>query len=139
LQLSSARTCAALGTLLESGVPLLGALQLCADASTDGAVATRIGKVREDVTRGERLGESVRRHEALSPLALRLVDFGERSGRLAGFLAQAARLEAAAAQRTIQRAVTMLEPALILGLGLAVAFVAAALLQAVYSVRPTGI
>ena len=136
LRLATARACGALASLLEAGVSMLAALELGGQAAADGAVGERIALARTDVDRGEPLALALRRHGALSPAALRLVAFGERSGRLAVFLRHAARLEAAAAQRAIQRLVTLLEPLLILAFGAAVAFVAAALLQAVYSVRP---
>ena len=136
LKLATARACAALASLIDASVPMLAALELAQGAAADRAVGERIAAARLEVDRGERLASALRRHEALSPAALQLVAFGERSGRLALFLQQAARLEAAATQRAIQRFVTLLEPVLILGFGAVVAFVAAALLQAVYSVRP---
>jgi general secretion pathway protein F len=136
LRLATARVCGALASLFEAAVPMLAALDLARDAAADRAIAERIAAARQDVDRGEPLAVALRRHEALSPTALRLAAFGEQSGRLAVFLRHAARLESAATQRAIQRAVTLLEPLMILGMGAAVAFVAAALLQAVYSVRP---
>ena len=68
---------------------------------------------------------------------VRLVRAGEESGRLAEMLARAAALESDRARRLLTSMVRLLEPALILVFGGIVAFVAAALLQAVYSVRPT--
>lgn len=138
LRFATARACAALAGLLEAGVPILNALRHAGQATGDHAVLARLELARAEVERGERLAAALRRHEAVSPSALRLVTFGESSGRLAAFLAHAARLEATAAQRAIQRAVTLLEPALILLFGAIVAFVAAALFQAIYSVRPAG-
>lgn len=133
---ASARVCTALGGLLEAGVPMLAALGQARDAAGDRAVAERLATVRAEVERGEPLSAALKRHRALSPGAQRLTAFGESSGRLAVFLSHAARLEAAAAQRAVQRAVTLLEPILILIFGAIVAFVATALFQAVYSVRP---
>jgi type II secretory pathway component PulF len=138
-QLASARACGALGGLLEAGVPMLEALRLAGDAAGDLAVRERMALVRLDVERGERLSGALRQHGAVTTAALRLAAFGEQSGALPRFLAQAARLEEAAAHRALQRAVTLLEPAIILAFGTAVAFVALALLQAVYSVRPAGV
>ncbi len=137
-RLASARACRALAGLLESGVPLLAALDLARGAAGDRAIAERLAQVREAVSQGERLGAALRRHDALAPAALRLATFGERSGRLAELVAQAARLEEAGADRALRALVGLLEPALIVGFGALVAFVAAALLQAVYSVRPAG-
>lgn len=136
LQFASARVCGALAGLLEAGVPMLAALDHAADAGGDSAIRARLSATGLDVERGERLTAALRRQRALTEQAMRLVGFGEQSGRLTVFLRHAARLEAAAAHRATQRFVTLLEPVLILAFGAAVAFVAAALLQAVYSVRP---
>ena len=136
LRFATARACGALAGLLEAGVPMLAALELSGKAAGDLALAERMAAAREDVDRGERPAAALQRHHALSPMALRLAQFGDRSGKLPSFLAHAARLEERTAQRALLRAVALLEPLLILGFGAVVAFVAAALLQAVYSVRP---
>ena len=73
---------------------------------------------------------------ALSPTALELAAIGEGSGRLPDLLIRAAALEAQEAERRLKLLVTLLEPGLILAFAGVVAFVAAALLQAVYSLRP---
>jgi type II secretory pathway component PulF len=66
----------------------------------------------------------------------RLVRAGEESGRLAGMLAHAARLEREHAVSQTKAIIRFLEPSLIVVFGAVVAFVAAALLQALYSIRP---
>jgi type II secretory pathway component PulF len=136
--LATARACRALAGLLESGLPLLPALDLARAASGDRAVAERLAAVRGSVSEGERLAGALARHEAFTAAALRLARFGEESGRLAPLLAKAAQLEETSAQRALGALVVLLEPTLILGFAAVVAFVAAALLQAVYSVRPAG-
>lgn len=136
LRLASARVAAALGSLLESGVPILPALAHAQDSAADAALEERLARAALEVERGERLADALERHTALSPLALRLARFGDRAGRLPAFLAHAARLETLQAQRTLQRAVTMIEPVLIVSFGLIVALVALAVFQAIYTVRP---
>jgi general secretion pathway protein F len=69
---------------------------------------------------------------------VRLVRAGEETGRLAELLDHAARIEAERAQEQTRAIVRLLEPGIILAFGGIVALVAAALLQAVYSVRPGG-
>jgi type II secretory pathway component PulF len=66
------------------------------------------------------------------------VRYGEESGRLSEMLEKAAALEEAAARRALRSLVALIEPVMIVLFALLVAFVAAALLQAVYSVRPAG-
>jgi type II secretory pathway component PulF len=136
--LAAARACRALAGLLKSGLPLLPALELARGAAGDLAVAARLSRVRADVSEGAGLGESLRRHQALPPQARQIASFGEASGRLADLLEHASRLEEAQAQRRVRTLVALVEPLLVVGFGGAVAFVAAALLQAVYSLRPGG-
>jgi general secretion pathway protein F len=68
--------------------------------------------------------------------ALQLLGVGEASGDLPHLAEEAGALVTEEARRHLRSLVSLLEPALVIGLGLAVALVAAALLQAVYSVRP---
>ncbi|HET7584024.1 MAG TPA: type II secretion system F family protein [Gemmatimonadaceae bacterium] len=133
---ATARTLAALAALLESGVPVAPATMHAARASGDAALAARLRSAREAVMAGERLSRACAAREALTATAVRLIRAGEETGRLAGMCAHAARLESARAREQVSRAVKLLEPALIVGFGGIVAVVAAALLQAMYSVRP---
>jgi len=75
----------------------------------------------------------------LTPTAQQLLMIGETAGRLPTLLAKAAELEEQEAERSLKALVALLEPALILAFAGLVAFVAAALLQAVYSLRPGGV
>lgn len=134
---SSGQVCTALAALLESGVPLSVALAHVARASGDAAIAARVHAVRASVIAGHRLSAAFAEHEALTAVACRLVRAGEETGALADMLAHAGRLEAERATRTVRGAVQLLEPFLIVVFGAVVALVAAALLQAIYSVRPT--
>ncbi|HVS59769.1 MAG TPA: type II secretion system F family protein [Gemmatimonadaceae bacterium] len=133
---ATSRAAAALASLLESGVPLASALPYAARASGDAAEEAMLSAARELIVHGERPSIAFKRTGSLTSTAVRLVRAGEESGRLARMLDHAALLEATRTEETIREAVRLLEPALILAFGGAVALVAAALLQAIYSVRP---
>jgi general secretion pathway protein F len=133
---ATGRACAALAALLESGVPASTALRHAARASGDAALEQALLAAREAILTGERPWAALERLNALTPTAVRLVRAGEETGRLAALLGHAARLERERAERTVKTAVRLLEPALLLAFGGLVALVAAALLQAIYSVRP---
>ena len=136
LTLATTRVARALGAMLATGMPLLAALAAASDAAGDEAVALRVQHARERVATGATLTDALGHARALTPLALQLVAVGEASGRLAEMTRRAGDLAAQEAERGLRALVTMLEPALIVAFGGLVAFVAAALLQAVYSVRP---
>ena len=133
---ATARASAALAALLESGHPMPAALVLAGGAMADAALAARLSRARAAVIRGERLGRALEDAKAMSTVAEHLVRAGEETGRLALMLARCAQLER---DRTVERTrqlVRLVEPTLIVLFGGLVAFVAAALLQALYAVRP---
>jgi len=138
LALATSRIGRALGGMLASGMPLLSALDAAREAGGDLAVAARLERARERVTQGAPLSASLEREGALAPGALQLMQVGESSGRLADMARRAGDLAAQEAERGLKALVTLVEPALIVAFGGLVAFVAAALLQAVYSIRPGG-
>jgi type II secretory pathway component PulF len=133
---ATGRVCSAVGSLLESGVPIASALQHGVRAAGDGAIEVALLDARERIVHGERPSSALDHTRAVTMTAVRLVRAGEESGRLAHMFAHAASIEQNQAEQRIRGAVRLLEPALILVFGGVVALVAAALLQAVYSVRP---
>jgi general secretion pathway protein F len=133
---ATGRFCAALGALLESGVPIAPALAHATRAGGDAALGARILAARERVVGGHGIAASLEEHRAATPTSIRLIRTGEETGRLAPMLAHAARIEDARAEQTVRSLVRVLEPAMIVAFGGIVALVAAALLQSVYSVRP---
>lgn len=135
---ATAHAAAALASLLKSGVPLPLALTHAARATGDGALDARLRTARERVLTGQRVGLALAETNAMTSTAIRLVRAGEDTGRLASMLQHAAKLESERAQQLVKSAVRLLEPSLIITFGAVIAFVAAALLQAVYSVRPGG-
>lgn len=133
---ATSRVAATLGALLDSGIAFQPALRLAAAAGGDASIARELQRSGEDIRSGESIASALRRYPALTPAALRLIDAGERTGRLVPLLDHAARMEQDRATRTIEAGVRFLEPTLILLFALVVGIVAIALLQAVYAVRP---
>jgi len=137
--LATARVARALGGMLRAGMPLLPALAAAGEAAGDLAIGDRLTRARERVAQGAPLTMALQREDTLSASALQLLAVGESSGRLADMALRAGDLAAQEADRGLRTLVTALEPALIVVFGGLVAFTAAALLQAVYSLRPGGL
>lgn len=135
---AAASACSALAALLDAGVPLATALPHAARATGDRAIESRLLAARRRIARGEGMGAALAAEHALTPTAVRLVRLGEETGQLAAMLAHAAAIESAQALQLMQRAIRVLEPALIIAFGGVVMIVAAALLQAMYGLRPAG-
>ena len=121
--------------MLCAGLPLLPALDAAREATGSPACSERLAKARERVARGERLTTALEQETALIPSALQLIAVGETSGQLGPMASRAGDLAAQEAERGLKTLVLLLEPTLIVVFGGLVAFVAAALLQAVYGLR----
>jgi general secretion pathway protein F len=136
LALATARASRAAASALSAGVPLIPALRAAQDAAGDPAVRQRLILVATDVSEGGTLSAALLRHRAMLPSALQLVAVGEASGQLGQMFRRAGALAGTEAERRLRTLVSLVEPGLVVFFGGMVAFVAAALLQAVYSLRP---
>ena len=134
---AAARMAHSLSALLESGVSMGTALVFAARATSDAELEARLALARGAVTAGEPLSRALELHAATTPTVVRLIRAGEESGRLPAMLDHAARIEQQRADRIVRTGVRLLEPMLLLTFASVVALIAAALLQAIYSVRPT--
>jgi type II secretory pathway component PulF len=126
-----------LAALLESGVAIATALTFASRASGDAEIESRLLATRDKVISGQPLSQALESTRAVSLTTAKLVRAGEESGRLTSMLSHAARIEQKEADQIVKTAVRMLEPILLLTFASVVALIAAALLQAIYSVRPT--
>jgi type II secretory pathway component PulF len=123
------------GELLAGGAPLLLALQDARDCMTDSVAQDETGRIRTQVREGSSLHASIAEGGLFPPVLAQLVALGEDSGRLADFLLKAAELLEKKTERTLERLVALVEPAVIVVFGGIVAVVALALLQAIYGVN----
>ncbi len=114
-----ARLYLALGTLLAGGLPILLALQLC-----DGLVTSRTHLALQQAARRIREGQpaSVAFEEGrlCTPVALRLMRVGERTGQLGDMLTRAARFHDGEIERFIARFTRSFEPLLMAAIGLVI-------------------
>ena len=119
-----------LQTLLQNGMALLPSLKLVRDALGNRAIAAAVDDAATTVRSGGRLSEAFGRTGVLPALAVELMTISEESGQLEGMLDKAADTFTARVQQRLQRLLTLLEPALILGLGALIALVIVSILLA---------
>lgn len=112
-----ARLYLALGTLLEGGLPILSALELC-----DGLVLPKTQHALQQAARRINEGQpaSTAFDEAglCTPVALRLMRVGERTGQQGDMLARAARFHDGEIERFIARFTRSFEPLLMAAIGI---------------------
>lgn len=117
--LAQSRLYLTLGMLLEGGLPVAQALQLMEEAG-DGEMRPRLAAVHAAVLLGQPLSQALRQADLGSTVGLRLVGVGERTGQLGALLTRAARFHEGEVARWMERFAKVLEPALMLGMGLVI-------------------
>lgn len=106
-----------LGTMLKSGVPIIGALEATADAVDRLAVRQAVETLQEEVSQGRRFREAMSKIPLFPPMLLQVVAVGEESGTLDDMLLRAADLLDRRIDFAVKRLLTLMEPALTLVLG----------------------
>jgi type II secretory pathway component PulF len=130
-----ARVARLAGTLLGGGAPLFAALGDTAESVADPIARDEIERVRARVREGVTLNRAIGEGTLFPTLLAQLVAVGEEAGRLEEFLVKAADILEERSERLTTRLVALLEPAMIVGFGGVVGFVALSLLQAIYGIN----
>jgi general secretion pathway protein F len=133
LKSETARFARVLGTLLKSGVPVLTALGVVRELTANQVIGRAIERVSEGVRRGAGIAVPLREAQAFPPMAVHMVRVGEETGRLEDMLVKVATDFESEVRRLVKRLMGLLEPAIILVMGLIVGFIVVALLMAIFS------
>lgn len=132
-QRDTARYLDTLALGLSSGVSLLRAMALSRATVRNTALSAALVPAEAHVRDGGGLAVALR--DVLPPIASRLLEAGEAGGELSSLARRAADAAEESAERQLGRVVALIEPIMILGFGGVVAFVALALLQAIYGLN----
>ncbi|MBK5937927.1 type II secretion system F family protein [Halochromatium roseum] len=130
-KMETARLCHTLSTLLKNGLPLLSGLNLAKEVVNNRKVGDGLDEVAEDLKHGRGLAEPLTSRAVLPQLALQMIRVGEESGTLDAMLAKVADIFDRETRTSVQRMLTLLEPALIIGLGVIVAGIIISILMAI--------
>jgi len=130
-----ARFARTLGTLLQSGVAILPALNLVKDISQNLAVSRAISHVHDCLREGKSGAKSLEETGVFPALAVQMIGVGEETGKLEEMLIRVAESYEENVQNTIKRLVSFLEPIIIVVMGLVVGFIVVSILLAIISIN----
>jgi type IV pilus assembly protein PilC len=120
-------------TLVGSGVPMIKMLNTTGDAVGNVHVSESIKKATEKVKGGKALSESIRGDENFLDLVPDMIQIGEQSGQLEGMLGKVADYYEKEVDNQIKTVSTIIEPALMIVVGIMALIVVAAVLLPIYS------
>jgi general secretion pathway protein F len=134
-KVEAARFARTLGTLLQSGVPILGALNLVKEISQNQAIANSIGYVHDRLREGKGISKSLEETGAFPPLAIHMIGVGEETGKLDEMLTKVAETYEENVQTSVKRFVSLLEPLIIVIMGGVVFFIVVSILLAIFAIN----
>lgn len=131
----TARFARTLSALLRGGVPLLEALGTVQGVLSNRLLARAISQVQLRVREGKGMARPLSESGMFPPLALNMIAVGEETGKLDAMLAEVAGYYDQEVKRSTKRLTALLEPALILAMGLIIGVVVISMLLAIFSIN----
>ena len=100
-------------TLIQSGVPILGALEIVSQTCGNQLVANAILKASESVRQGETLGEPLAQSGIFPPMVTRMISIGEKTGALETLLEKISDFYDQQVKTTVESLTSLIEPIMI--------------------------
>jgi general secretion pathway protein F len=118
-----------LATLLQSGVPLLKAMEIVRNVLDNAKLEQVVEEAAGSIREGQSIAEPLKRSGDFPPIVTHMIAVGERSGQLEAMLENVARAYDAQVETRVQALTSLLEPLMIVIMGGAVGFIAFAILM----------
>jgi type IV pilus assembly protein PilC len=138
LKFQVAQFCRTLATLLTGGTPLVSALQTAGESITSRLLQGTVGRATQMVREGESLHGALSASRVMPELALDMIEVGESSGALAPMLNSVAEFYEEEVSLRLGAMVAVIEPVILIFMGLLVAFILISLYLPIFSFSITG-
>lgn len=133
LRIVTGRTCRTLSILLSSGISILSALSIAANAAGNVVVAGALRTVRREVEQGSPINQSLRRTGIFPAMLCQIVHVGEQTGTLSPMLVRIADFYEEEVDNDVDSMMKLLEPALISILGVVIGTIVISMYLPMYS------
>lgn len=124
-----------LGSLLQSGVPLLTSLQIVRNIVNNVLIAKVIDDTAVDIREGKSMNGALARSRWFPPMIIQMISVGEQSGELEAMLGKIADAYEREVEADIMGMTAMIEPVMILIMGLAVLFIVVSILLPIFEMN----
>ncbi len=129
LLVAVARFSRTLATLLASGVQLLKAMEIGRNVLENVLLQDVVGEAIGAIREGESIAEPLKRSGVFPPMVTHMIAIGEKSGQLEQMLENVSRAYESDVETKVAALTSLLEPVMILVLGVSVGFIAMAILM----------
>jgi len=121
------------GTLISSGVPVLRALEIVADTAGNRVVSDTVVRARTSIKEGDKISTPLFGSKVFPVMVTQMISVGEETGRLDQMLVKVANFYDDEVDATLKSLTSLIEPIMIVGLGLIVGFIAVSVISPIYS------
>jgi type IV pilus assembly protein PilC len=132
LKASISRFARTFGTLISSGVPVLRALDIVADTAGNRVISETISRARSSIKEGDKISTPLFASKAFPVMVTQMIAVGEETGRLDQMLVKVANFYDEEVDATLKGLTSLIEPLMIVGLGLIVGFIAVSVISPIY-------
>ncbi len=133
-----ARFCRTLGSLLKNGVSILQALDITREVVDNTVVKEEVDKVVDEITQGAAVARPLMDSKVFPPVAVNMIAIGEETGRLPEVLLRVSESFEGQVERTVRTLTSLIEPVIIVAMGVVVGFIVIAMLLPIFSLDPSG-
>jgi len=130
-----ARFSRTLGTLMKSGVPLLKAISITGDIITNTIIRRSMNLIQKRIKEGEGISEPLKESGVFPALSTHMIRVGEETGNLEEMLLKVSNIYDTDVENSVKRFISLLEPMLILFMGIIVGFIVLSMLMAIFSMN----
>ncbi len=123
-----------MATLLNSGVPVLQALQIVRSVVNNRVIAQAMEPLREGLKSGQGISRPLQKTDVFPPMAVHMIVVGEETGELESMLFKVADTYDKEVDNAIRRALGLLGPVLVLSIGGSIIFIVASILMGMLTV-----
>jgi type II secretory pathway component PulF len=122
-----------LSSLLKSGIPIVSAIEITADAVAEEGVSSALRRISgEGISKGLTLGESFKKEPVFPSVVSNLMAVSEKAGHLDDILKTLGTFYEAEIDSAIKTLIAFIEPVLLLGIGLTVGVIALSIIVPIY-------
>lgn len=121
-----------LGTLINSGLPILQALEISSEAIGNTLYEESVNKAMKKVEAGSGLGKTLKRDENFPIMVAQMIEVGEKTGKIDDILIRLAEFFESEIDSTVKSISSLLEPILMVVMGLGVAILVASVIMPIY-------
>lgn len=132
LKMSVARFCRTFGTLINSGVPIMRSLEIVGETLNNVVLTNAVEATRVSVREGNKLSAPLAATGLFPPMVTHMIDVGEESGRLSEMLVKVGDFYDTEVEATVKGLTSMIEPMLIIFLGVIVGFIAISVMTPIF-------